>query len=94
MGFKDNLTKDKDGNYVLKSKTKKAIEGICLECGQDSRTRDLLYAYNTDDMLLVREHMEDHLTTYSNHQTIKPNWCKKCNALIDYKIKLNNEKSN
>ena len=94
MGFKDNLTKDKNGRYVLKSKTKKAQKGVCLYCGQDSRTRDLLYEYNTDDMLLVRENMEDHLTTYSNHQTIKPNWCKKCNALIDYKIKLNNEKSN
>ena len=38
MGFKDNLTKDKSGRYVLKSKTKKAQKGVCLYCGQDSIT--------------------------------------------------------
>ena len=94
MGFRDNLTKDKSGRYVLKSKTKKAQKGVCLYCGQDSITRDLLYEYNTDDMLMVREYMEEHLTTYSNHKSIIPIWCKECKALIKYKVKLDNEKSN
>ena len=50
--------------------------------------------FNAEDMILVREHMEDHLITYSNHETIKPIWCEECKALIEYKVTLNNEKSN
>ena len=94
MGFDDNLFKDKDGSYRLASKAKKVKKGICLTCGEDSTTRDLLYEYNTDDMLMVREYMEEHLTTYSNHKSIIPIWCKECKALIKYKVKLDNEKSN
>ena len=94
MGFEDNLTKDKNGGYVLKTKTKKAQKGVCLYCGQDSTTRDLLYEYNTDDMLMVREYMEEHLTRYSNHISIIRIWCEECIALIKYKVKLDNEKSN
>jgi len=45
-------------------------------------------------MLMVREYMEEHLTTYSNHKSIIPIWCKECKALIKYKVKLDNEKSN
>ena len=45
-------------------------------------------------MISVREHMEDHLITYSNHETITPIWCEECKALIEYKVTLNNEKSN
>ena len=51
-------------------------------------TQDLLYEYNTDDMLMVREFMEDHLTTYSNHKSISPIWCSECKALIEYKVRL------
>ena len=88
MGFEDNLTKDKNGGYVLKSKTKKTQKGVCLYCGQDSTTRDLLYEYNTDDMLMVREYMEEHLTTYSNHKSIIPIWCEECKALIEYSVEI------
>ena len=89
MSFQDNLTKRK-GTYVLKSKTGKVRKkGTCGSCGQNSLTRELLYEYNTEDMILVREYMEDHLTTYSNHQSMKPIWCEECNALIEYKSSLN-----
>ena len=94
MGFEDNLRKSKDGYFTLKSKSKTAKKGVCLTCGQDSETRELLYEYKANDMLLVREHMEDHLTTYSNHKSIIPIWCEECKALIKYKVKLDNEKSN
>ena len=88
MGFNDNLTKTKDGKFTLKSKTDKAKKGVCLECGQDSTTRELLFRYNSDDYLLVREYIEDHLTSYSNHKTMKPIWCEECAALIEYKVTL------
>ena len=43
MGFKDNLVKQKDGSYLLKSKSKKTKDGNCIECGENPITRDLLY---------------------------------------------------
>ena len=47
MGFKDNLVRQKDGSYLLKSKTKKVKKkGTCVECGENSSVRDLLYQYN------------------------------------------------
>lgn len=88
MSFNDNLLKTKDGKYTLKSKTDKAKKGVCLECGQDSTTRELLFRYNSEDYLLVREYIEDHLTSYSNHKTMKPIWCEECAALIEYKVTL------
>jgi hypothetical protein len=89
MSFKDNLTKNKSGKFSLKSKTDKKNKGVCLYCGQDSKTQKLLHKYNSEDYLLVREYMEDHLTTYSNHKTIEPIWCSDCAALIKYKVTLN-----
>ena len=89
MGFNDNLTKTKDGKFTLKSKTEKAKKGVCVECGQDSTTQDLLFRYNSEDYILVREYIEDHLTSYSNHKTMEPIWCKECAALIEYKVTLN-----
>ena len=55
MGYKDNLTRKRDGSYVLKHKTKEHKEGDCLECGENKKNRPLggLYRYNKDDMLLV-----------------------------------------
>ena len=91
MGFKDNLIKNKKGSYTLKSKTKKKSKTYCLECGEDGVTRDLLYEYNTEDVLLVRTHMEDHLITYPSHKSIKPEWCVGCNSLKGYKITLNDK---
>ena len=62
MSFKDNLVKQKDGSYMLKSKTKKVKkEGTCIDCGENPAVRDLLYQYNAEDMVLVREYIEEHL---------------------------------
>ncbi len=89
MGFNDNLLKNKDGGFILKSKSDKTKKGVCVCCGQDSTTQELLFKYNSNDYLLVRQYMEDHLTSYSNHKTIKPIWCTECAALIEYKVTLN-----
>ena len=92
MSFNDNLLKNKDGKYTLKSKSDKTKKGVCLFCEQDSTTQKLLFRYNSDDYLLVREYIEDHLTSYSNHKTMEPIWCEECAALIEYKVILDNEK--
>tara|TARA_B100000029_G_C17278993_1_gene852755 strand:+ start:226 stop:525 length:300 start_codon:yes stop_codon:yes gene_type:complete len=96
MGYNDDLVKKRSGAYVLKHKTKKAKEGDCIECGQNSKSRPLggVYRYNTGDMVSVREHIEQHLRTYSKHKSVKPNWCKKCQALIDYTVVLDTKQSN
>tara|TARA_R100000030_G_scaffold18911_1_gene13157 strand:+ start:709 stop:996 length:288 start_codon:yes stop_codon:yes gene_type:complete len=95
MGFRDNLVKQKDGSYILKSKTKEVKKkGICIECGENTATRDLLYQYNAEDMILVREYMENHLITYSNCKTITPKWCNKCKSLKGYITKLKDAKNN
>ena len=92
MGFKDDLVKRKDGSYVLSSKTIKGKKGDCIECGDNPDIRMLLYRYNTEDMLLVREHIEDHLRTYFTHESITPIWCKKCQALQEYKVDVDYKK--
>ena len=39
MGFKDKLVKQKDGSYVLSSKSKKIKKkGACIECGDGECT--------------------------------------------------------
>ena len=94
MGFKDNLVKQKDGSYLLKSKSKKVKKkGTCVVCGENSLARDLLYQYNAEDMILVREYMEEHLRMNHRHKSIKPIWCKKCQSLLRYTVILDTKKS-
>ena len=93
MGFKDDLKRREDGSYILKHKSKEGKVGDCIGCGQNPRSRDLLFRYKTEDLQLVRDHIEDHLRMHSTHNTMKPVWCGKCQALIEYKIKVKYEKN-
>ena len=95
MGYKDDLTKKRDGSYVLKHKTKKYKEGDCTECGQNKKDRPYggVYRYRTEDMLLVRDYMEEDLRMNSKHKAIKPIWCKKCQSLLKYTVILDTKKS-
>ena len=93
MGFNDDLKRRKDGSYILKHKSKEGKEGDCVECEQNPKSKDLLYKYNTEDMLLVRSHIDTHLRSYSKHESIKPLWCVECQALIEYRIKVKYEKN-
>jgi hypothetical protein len=87
MGFNDKLIRQKDGSYVLKSKTKKAKkEGACFECGENPAVRELLYRYNADDMILVRKHIEEHLTMHPKHKSVTPDWCNECKVLKKYVV--------
>ena len=90
MSFKDDLVKKRSGAYVLKHKTKEAKEGDCIECGENPKNRAYggLYSYKTEDMLLVREYMEEHLRMNHRHKSIKPIWCKKCQSLLEYRVVL------
>ena len=96
MSYKDGLIKNKSGSYVLKHKTKESKEGDCSACGENPKTRALagLYRYKTEDMLLVRAHMENHLRFFSKHESIKPVWCKKCQVLLEYTIIISTKKTN
>ena len=93
MGFNDDLKRNKDGSYILKYKSKEGKVGDCIRCGHNPKSRDLLYRYNTEDMLLVRNHIDDHLRSFSTHESIRPIWCKECQTLIEYKIKVKYEKN-
>ena len=95
MGYKDDLVKKRDGSYILKHKTKEAKEGDCIECGENPKNRSMgsLFKYKTEDMILVRNHMDDHLRYFTRHESIKPVWCKKCQTLLKYSIKLDTKKS-
>ena len=94
--MKKNLTRRKDGSYVLKHKTTKAKKGDCKECGQNEKNRPLglIYRYKADDMILVQNHIQQYLTDYSKAKSVTPNWCGTCKALIDYSVELSNEKRN
>ena len=95
MSFKDDLVKKRSGAYVLKHKTKEAKEGDCIECGENPKNRASggLYKYKTEDMLMVRNHMEEHLRMKSSHKSIEPIWCKKCQTLLRYTVILDTTKS-
>ena len=96
MGYKDNLTRKKDGSYVLKHKTKKYKEGDCLECGENKTNRPLggLYRYNKEDMVLVRDYIERQLMFYSSTKSITPIWCGTCQSLREYKSVIDDKKRN
>ena len=94
--MKKNLTRRKNGSYVLKHKTKKAKQGDCLECGQNEKNRSLglLYRFKAWDMTSVQDHMEQYLRDNHDTKSITPLWCETCKALIEYSLELDNEKSN
>ena len=94
--MKKNLTRRKDGSYVLKHKTRKAKKGDCLEFGQNekNRTLGLLYRFKQADFVMVRDHIEQYLRDYNNVKSVTPIWCEECKALIEYSVELNNEKRN
>jgi hypothetical protein len=88
--MKKNLTRRKDGSYVLKHKTTKAKKGDCLECGQNEKNRPLglLYRFKAMDMTLVQDYIETHLRDYNDTKSVTPIWCKTCKALIEYSVEL------
>ena len=89
MGFNDNLSKRKDGSYILKSKDKKIKKkGICVECGENGLDRELLYQYNAEDVVLVRNYIEDHLTMHPKHKSMKAVWCDTCKTLKKYLVQI------
>ena len=93
--MKQNLTRKKDGSYVLKHKTIKAKKDDCKECGQKKKNRELglLYRHNSGDMNMVRDHIEEHLREYPKHKSVTPNWCGSCHALIDYSVEVDISKT-
>jgi len=92
MGYDDNLVRRKDGSYLLKSKTKEAKKhGTCIECGENPSIRELIFQYNTEDMMLVRNHIEDHLTIHHKHKSVTPDWCGTCKSLKKYVVKVGYE---
>ena len=93
MSFKDGVTKQKDGSYILKSKLPKTKDGDCIECGENPHSRSLLFQYKTEDFKLIREYMEETLNTH-NFKSIKPVWCNECKALMRYIVNTNDKKNN
>jgi len=89
MAFDDKLIRQKDGSYILKSKSKKANkEGVCVECGENPSVRDLMFQYNAGDMILVRNHIENHLFMHPKHKSVTPEWCGTCKAFKRYLVRI------
>ena len=88
MEYNDGLKHKKDDSYILKHKTKEGKEGDCTECYQNPNSRDLLYKYNADDMMLVRNYIEDHLTSHHLHKSVTPDWCGTCKSLKKYLVRV------
>ena len=73
-------------DYIKDKKIKD--NGQCLECGENGSTRDLLYQYNAEDMISVRNYIEDHLTMHPKHKSMKAVWCDTCKTLNKYLVQL------
>jgi|TARA_R110000822_G_C14949851_1_gene454825 hypothetical protein len=89
MGYNDKLVRRKDGSYILKSKSKNTKENKeCLECRENPSVRNLMFQYNTEDMILVRNHIENHLFMHPKHKSVTPEWCDACKAFKGYVVKI------
>ena len=77
-----------NARLAARKKAKQTKTGDCIECGENSTIRDLLFRYKQDDLLLVKSHIEDHLTSYPKHESVTPDWCKKCQCLLGYTIRM------
>ena len=89
MGYNDKLVRRKDGSYILKSKSKNTKENKeCLECGENPSVRNLMFQYNTEDMILVRNHIENHLFMHPKHKSVTPEWCGTCKAFKRYLVRI------
>ena len=89
MGYNDKLVRRKDGSYILKSKSKNTKENKeCLECGENPSVRNWMFQYNTEDMILVRNHIENHLFMHPKHKSVTPEWCDACKAFKGYVVKI------
>jgi len=101
--MKGNLTRRKNGSYILKHKTIKGKKDDCVECGQNVKNHEfgLLFRHVAADMSDVKKHIEQHLTEHSKHKSLTPIWCGTCKALTEYSVEVDisktlgyNEKSN
>ena len=90
-----SLTKRKDGSYILKHKSTKGKKGVCKECGQNPKNRELglSYRHNSEDNLRIQEYIENHLRDYKKHKSVTPVWCSTCNALIEYFVEVDTDKT-
>ena len=93
--MKSSLSRRKDGSYILKHKTKKGKKGDCVKCGQNEKKRELglLYRHKSEDNLMVQEYIENSLREYTKHKSITPVWCSECNALIEYFVEVDINKT-
>jgi len=94
MAPKNKIKRQKDGSYILSSKAKETKNGDCIDCGENSKTRELLFQYKAADMLLVKNYMEEQLSRYTTFSSIKPIWCNTCKALLRYVVNKDDKKSN
>ena len=60
-----------DREYFKEKKTGKKLKGMYTICCGQEKGRDLLNKNNKADWALIEEHCEDHLTYYSNTETIE-----------------------
>jgi|TARA_R110000851_G_scaffold298142_2_gene453599 hypothetical protein len=93
--MKSNLTRRKNGSYILKHKAPKFKKGKCKECNQTDKDSDfgLLYRHVSADMMMVKTYLEEHLIEYPKHKSITPNWCGTCKALVDYTVEVDINKT-
>ena len=52
---------------------------------------NLLYKYKAEDMILVRNHIEEHLTMHPKHKSVTPDWCDDCKVLKKYIVRVGYE---
>ena len=67
----------------------------CVKCGQNEKKRELglLYRHNSEDNLMVQKYIENNLREYKKHKSITPVWCNECNALIEYFVEVDIDKT-
>ena len=50
-----------------------------------------MYQYNAEDMISVRNHIEEHLTMHPKHKSVTPDWCDDCKVLKKYIVRVGYE---
>ena len=85
--LKGNKPLDRD---YFRQKERPDLEGESHRtiCCDESVDRDVLNVNNEEDWKLIENHIERHLTTYSNTEKITPIVCKECGRLQEYQSVL------
>ena len=76
-------------------KFKTLISSLLTELPKCKYIRYIIYFCHLDNrqhVWRVKGYIEEHLSFFSTHKSVKPIWCKTCSCLIKYEVEIDYDK--